>query len=152
MAIPPLVEGPLGASEWRDTRRTALEKITVSTFSQGVAVKTPSSKANCVAILTGNSCSITLVQEVPGDRLEGSPGSHVATPFRRDRWTSQCGKSLWRPSGCCRGQRQSWTSQCGKSLWRPSGCSRGQRHDQPTLGAAAASHKADQALTSGDPT
>ena len=35
---PPLVEGPLGASNWRDTRWIALEKITVSTFLQGLAV------------------------------------------------------------------------------------------------------------------
>ena len=35
---PPLGEGPLGASNWRDTRWTALEMITVSTFLQGLAV------------------------------------------------------------------------------------------------------------------
>ena len=35
---PPLVEGPLGASDWRDTRWTASEKIRVSTFLQGLAV------------------------------------------------------------------------------------------------------------------
>ena len=34
---PPLVEGPLGASNWRDTRWTALEEIPMSTFLQGSA-------------------------------------------------------------------------------------------------------------------
>ena len=35
---PPLVEGPLGASNWRDTCWTALEEIPMSTFLQGLAV------------------------------------------------------------------------------------------------------------------
>ena len=42
---PPLAEGPLGASDWRDTRWTALEKITMWTFSRGLAVITRSSRA-----------------------------------------------------------------------------------------------------------
>ena len=143
---PPLVEGPLGASEWRDTRRTALEKITVSTFSRGVAVITPSSRASCVSILARKFlCSVTLREGVGGllsassltdvprkcvrdggvTTPPGAGSSQVATPVERDRWTSQCGKSLWRPSDC----------------------SRGQRHDQPSLGEAAARHEQTQAST-----
>ena len=37
---PPLAEGPLGAADWRNTRWTALEKISMSTFSRGLAVIT----------------------------------------------------------------------------------------------------------------
>ena len=36
-----LVEGLPGASKWRDTRWTALEMISMSTFLQGLAVITP---------------------------------------------------------------------------------------------------------------
>ena len=95
--------------------------------------------------------------------LRGAGSSQVATPIWRDRWTSQCGKSLWRPSGCCRGQRPDYAlpplvREGGigglPSVESPYGAPQVAVGDSGTtpLGAAAASHNTDQASTSGDPT